>query len=256
MGEEAEVAWSTRELAELGGTTVNTVRHYHRLGLLDEPERKYNGYKQYEVGHLVRLLRIRRLVELGVPLGQITTVGESAGNAAASLREIDAELEVSIERLKSARADIASILREGAPADGPLGFEHVAARLSETDSSVIHLYTQLLDGEKLMDVRRMIEADTDAVSRELDQLPADADEQIKQSLAERMVPGMVRDFRDYPWLLTPLPHGSNGGQGDLNLLVAAMPELYNPAQLDVLKLAVLAAAERVHLDADGADDRS
>jgi DNA-binding transcriptional MerR regulator len=47
------VAWSTRELAELAGTTVNTVRHYHRIGLLDEPERRNNGYKEYGVPHLV-----------------------------------------------------------------------------------------------------------------------------------------------------------------------------------------------------------
>ena len=29
--------WSTRELAELAGTTVKAVRHYHEIGLLDEP---------------------------------------------------------------------------------------------------------------------------------------------------------------------------------------------------------------------------
>lgn len=27
------MAWSTRELAELAGTTMNTIRQYHRLGL-------------------------------------------------------------------------------------------------------------------------------------------------------------------------------------------------------------------------------
>jgi DNA-binding transcriptional MerR regulator len=42
------MAWSTPQLAELAGATVNTIRHYHRLGLLDEPERRHNGYKQYE----------------------------------------------------------------------------------------------------------------------------------------------------------------------------------------------------------------
>src|SRR5690606_8663333 len=56
------MAWSTRELAELAQTTVNTIRHYHHLGLLAEPARKDNGYKQYGVKHLARLLRIRRLV--------------------------------------------------------------------------------------------------------------------------------------------------------------------------------------------------
>lgn len=32
--------WNTRQLAELADTTVNTVRRCHRLGLLDEPERR------------------------------------------------------------------------------------------------------------------------------------------------------------------------------------------------------------------------
>ncbi len=36
--------WSTRELA---GTTLKTVRHYHRLRLPEEPERAANSYKQY-----------------------------------------------------------------------------------------------------------------------------------------------------------------------------------------------------------------
>ncbi|MGW3892293.1 MerR family DNA-binding transcriptional regulator [Micromonospora chokoriensis] len=32
------------ELAELAGTTVNAIRHYHRVGLLEELTRRYNGY--------------------------------------------------------------------------------------------------------------------------------------------------------------------------------------------------------------------
>lgn len=247
------MAWSTSELAKLAGTTVNTVRHYHRLGLLDEPIRRYNGYKQYEVGHLVRLLRIRRLVDLGIPLGQISTVDEAPGDAAAALREIDAELEAGIERLQRTRTEIATILREGAPADGPAGFEHVAARLSETDRSAIHLLAQVFDDEKLMDVRRMVEADTDSASLDIDQLPDDADERTRQSLAERMVPGMVQDFRDYPWLLEPFSSKSNGDRRDLQLLTDSMPGLYSPAQLDVLMRAVLAAAEQVRRLDDVAD---
>uniref|UniRef100_UPI0037167E9A MerR family transcriptional regulator n=2 Tax=Bacillati TaxID=1783272 RepID=UPI0037167E9A len=53
------MAWSTRELAELAGTSLRAVRHYHEVGLLEEPERRANGYKQYGVAHLVRALRIR-----------------------------------------------------------------------------------------------------------------------------------------------------------------------------------------------------
>ena len=50
------MGWSTRELAELAGTTIKAVRHYHEHGLLEEPRRAVNGYKQYGAGHLVRLL--------------------------------------------------------------------------------------------------------------------------------------------------------------------------------------------------------
>jgi DNA-binding transcriptional MerR regulator len=48
---------STQQIAELAVTTVKAVRHYHQIGLLDAPERAANGYKQYEVPHLVRLLQ-------------------------------------------------------------------------------------------------------------------------------------------------------------------------------------------------------
>lgn len=41
-------------LAEPAGTTVNTVRHYHRLGLLPEPDRHVNNYWQCGAGALVR----------------------------------------------------------------------------------------------------------------------------------------------------------------------------------------------------------
>ena len=33
------MAWSTRQLAELAGTSLRAVRHYHDVGLLPEPER-------------------------------------------------------------------------------------------------------------------------------------------------------------------------------------------------------------------------
>lgn len=69
------MAWSTRQLAELAGTTVKAVRHYHKIGLLEEPHRTSNGYKQYDVRHLLSLLRITRLTDLDMPLAQIAVMG-------------------------------------------------------------------------------------------------------------------------------------------------------------------------------------
>lgn len=62
------------QLAEFAGTTTRTVRHYHRLGLLPEPPRQYNGYRDYTVGDAIRLMRIRRLAASGVPLGSVAAI--------------------------------------------------------------------------------------------------------------------------------------------------------------------------------------
>lgn len=241
------MAWSTRELAELAGTTVNTIRHYHRLGLLDEPERRYNGYKQYGVRDLVRLLRIRRLTDLGVPLSRIGEVGAGSESAPDALRELDAELAASIERLQQARADIAAILRDDAPADAPAGFASVASNLSESDSSIIHIYTRLYDEGALADVRRMVETDAagEAVGDEINALSADADEENRQSLAERLAPSIAQNLVDYPWLSDPAAHLSKSEHVTRQTFIEAVAELYNPAQIDVLHRASILAHEQL-----------
>lgn len=58
------------EIAELTGTTVRTVRYYHSLGLLPVPPQR-GGWRDYGLGHVARLSRIRWLVQAGVPLESI-----------------------------------------------------------------------------------------------------------------------------------------------------------------------------------------
>lgn len=237
------MAWSTRELAGLAGTTVNAIRHYHQLGLLDEPERRSNGYKQYEVRHLVRLLRIRRLADLGVPLSQVGRVDSGGESMADLLRGLDAELAASTERLKRTRADIAAILRDDAPADAPPGFASVASRLSESDSSIIHIYSQLFDHEAMADLRRMVEVDAEAatVGDEINALAADADEVTRQRLAERLAPTLLQHLIAYPWLSDPVDRLSKSEHVSRKTFIEAVAELYNPAQIDVLSRAGILA---------------
>lgn len=59
------------ELAHMAGVSVRTLRHYHAIGLLPEPKRSSNDYREYEAEHLLRLLRIRQLASLGFSLDQI-----------------------------------------------------------------------------------------------------------------------------------------------------------------------------------------
>lgn len=249
------MAWSTQELARLAGTTVNTIRHYHRLALLDEPERRYNGYKVYEVRHLVRLLRIRRLVELGVPLAQIDSVANPGDDgAAAALREVDAELAADIQRLQRARDDIAEILRADAPADAPAGFAGVASRMTEADRSIMHVLTRLYDDETLADLRDIVESDDDAVMAEIDALSPDADEATRARLAALLALTITQNYSDYPWLTEPAGHFSINARSAVQTLADAVVELYNSAQIDVFTRAARLAKEAVDAVGDDASE--
>jgi DNA-binding transcriptional MerR regulator len=250
------MAWSTREVADMASTTVNTVRHYHRLGLLDEPERCLNGYKQYRVRHLVQLLRIRRLVDLGLPLGRVGAATADGEGRLEVLCELDAELVAGIERLQHARADLAAILRADAPADAPAGFESVAARLSESDRSILHIAGQLFDEEAMGDLRRMVETDEaiDRIGAQIDRLPPDADEESRERLVRLLVPVLAQNLADYPWLLNQSEHLSKSERVAQQTLSEAIAELYNPAQLDVLLRASLIACELAEARADHTAD--
>ena len=244
------LAWSTRELAALAGTTVNTIRHYHRLGLLAEPERHNNGYKQYEVRHLVRLLRIRRLADLGVPLSHIDTQNAAGEITPEALRDVDAQLAASIERLQQARENIADILRDAAPADVPTGFSPFASRLSEADQSIIHVYTRLFDEDALTDLREMVEADDATLTEEFNSLPTDADEVTRQRLADRLAVNIAQNLEAYPWLRAPAEHLTENETDTARILVDAVVELYSPAQLDVLGRAAALADEQFKAKTD------
>ncbi|MCA2211666.1 helix-turn-helix domain-containing protein [Jidongwangia harbinensis] len=251
-----DVAWSTRELAEFAGTTVNTIRHYHRLGLLEEPDRRRNGYKQYGVPHLVCLLRIRRLVELGVPLSEIGVARTNGDVPPEVLRQVDAQLAAEIERLSKARSDIAVILRDGAPADAPAGFASVAPRLSDADTSLIHVYTRLYDDDAMKDLQRMTETDNDPVNAEMDALSPDADEATRQDLAERLAPVIARNLTEYPWLTDPGAHLAKSESVTMQTFVDAVVAIYNPAQVDVLTRASLIAHRLVRPASEAGDDTS
>jgi DNA-binding transcriptional MerR regulator len=233
------VGWSTRQLAELAGTTLRTIRHYHDVGLLAEPERRANGYKSYGVAHLVRVLRIKRLTDLGLSLTQIADLGDSDEHPEEALRVLDAELAATIERLQRIRAELAMILRQASPTDLPPSMAKAVAEagLSPADRSFTVVMAQVLAPEVLAAYTESLQAHTkDPAEVEFDNLPADADEQTRQNLAERMrdlpiVQKMQANFPQPRGLYEDAPHGANFA---IDAVRRALTELYNPAQIDVL----------------------
>ncbi|GAA2286982.1 MerR family transcriptional regulator [Glycomyces scopariae] len=231
------MAWSTRQLAELAGTSLRAVRHYHEVGLLEEPERLSNGYKQYGVAHLVRLLRIKRLADLGFSLPQIAAMGEDDDHPEEALRALDAELGATIERLQRIRLELGTILRQSAPTDLPPEFATATAggALSEADRSFMVVLSRLLGPEAVTSYAELLrEMPPSEADREFDRLPADADEATRAALAERLLPSAREVAERYPQLkdLSGAPHGEAFTK---HAIGTTLQDLYNPAQLDVMR---------------------
>ncbi|MEQ3553841.1 MerR family transcriptional regulator [Pseudonocardia nematodicida] len=231
------MAWSTREIAELAGTSLRAVRHYHEVGLLEEPERRSNGYKQYGVAHLVRVLRIKRLTDLGFSLSQIAAMGDDDDHPEEALRALDAELAATIERLQRARVELGLILRESVPTDLPSELAPAAdAEMSETDRSLVVVMSRVVGPERLKAYADMLQnMPSDPTDQELDELPADADEATRQDLAERMAPFVRRINDEHPGLQDTGTESPRRSRFAATTMARAMQDLYNPAQLDVLQ---------------------
>lgn len=98
------------QLAATAGVTVRTVRHYHHVGLLPEPERDASGYRRYRAQAAVDLIRIRTLAEAGVPLSRIDALLHAQPTEfAAAITDIDAELRRRIDQLADYRRRIGDL---------------------------------------------------------------------------------------------------------------------------------------------------
>lgn len=91
------------EVAKATGVGIETIRFYERKGLLEEPDRRPSGYRQYDARILARLQFIRRAKELGFTLGEINelldlwldtnaTCCDVRNKALAKIDEIDAKV--------------------------------------------------------------------------------------------------------------------------------------------------------------------
>lgn len=94
-------------------------------------------------------------------------------------------------------------------------------------------------------LQRMVAADTDPISAEIDALPPDADEDTRQILAERLAPTLARYLTDYPWLKDPARHQASGTRVTRQTFADTVVALYNAAQLDVLSRASALAEQQL-----------
>lgn len=183
------MAWSTKELADLSNTSVRIIRHYHDIGLLDEPPRLTNGYKQYGTADLVRVLRIHRLSRLGFSLQQIAGMLDVPADTDAVLDQLDSEIAATIVGLEQVRRDIARTRSLGAPVDmTPEAFLMMEAFGQDANLAIV--VGQMFappEAAALAEVLREVPAELAYLNDRFLALAADADESEIARMTEDMI---------------------------------------------------------------------
>jgi Hg(II)-responsive transcriptional regulator len=116
------------QIARRAGVGVETVRFYERQGLLEEPERRESGYRQYTEEVVYRLRFIRRAKELGFTLKEIrelmafrrdpsATRADVRQQAKAKIADIEAKIR-DLQRMKDALSKLTASCRGHGPASG------------------------------------------------------------------------------------------------------------------------------------------
>ncbi|MGW3284622.1 MerR family transcriptional regulator [Streptomyces sp. NPDC001002] len=131
------------EVAALVGVTPRAVRHYHHLGLLPEPVRRGNGYRDYGMREAVLLARVRGLTDLGLGLEEVRDVlADTEGcDLTEVLEELDADLARQETVTRQRRTRLAPLLAQvqsgSLSPDGPVSPEltDLLAVLGDIDDS-------------------------------------------------------------------------------------------------------------------------
>ncbi len=150
------------ELANQTGTTAKTVRYYEEIGLLPEPARDYNDYRDYPEDAVDRLAFIRDAQATGLTLTEIASIldlrsqGETTCHHVVDLLERHvAALDKHIKTLRQTRKKLVELTdraRSLDPADcvdpnrcqtislteGDLRIDHTGRHLHEAPASHHH----------------------------------------------------------------------------------------------------------------------
>src|SRR5215471_18444408 len=95
------------ELAQLAEVSTDTLRHYERKGLLATPCRSVNGYREYPKNALFRVQLIRRALEIGFTLDELSRVLSVLDRGGAPCREVRA---LAGEKLRKVEARLAELV--------------------------------------------------------------------------------------------------------------------------------------------------
>lgn len=104
------------KLAELLEINVETIRYYHREGLVKEPAKRTSGFRYYGIEQYSRILFIKKAKELGFTLNEIkeflqinTTRKASCADVIPKVEEKIIEIDKKINDLKNIKSSLVKL---------------------------------------------------------------------------------------------------------------------------------------------------
>lgn len=97
------------ELAKQTNCDIETIRYYEKSGLLEEPHRRDNGYREYSSQHLEQLQFIRHCRSLQMGLPEIRVLLDLKTRPSLGCDKVDALLEGHIERVREQIAQLQAL---------------------------------------------------------------------------------------------------------------------------------------------------
>ena len=94
------------ELARITGVSADTLRHYEKLGLLAKPPRTSGGYRDYPSDALERVHLVRRALNVGFSLPELTTILKMRDGGQAPCRRVQAIAESKLKQVKQQIKDL------------------------------------------------------------------------------------------------------------------------------------------------------
>jgi DNA-binding transcriptional MerR regulator len=242
------VAWSTRQLADLAGVTLRSIRHWHDIGLLPEPDRRSNGYKEYRARDLVLALRIARLTSLGFSLDEVAGMLHSGGHDTESLRGLRAELDTRIAALERVRTDVDELIDLGISPD--LSPEAMRAMevlghdpASRNIAIVLAHLTPKADTLAMVEVMRQAPDEFWSINASLLELPADAPEEEIAAFATRAADALGTFFDAHPHVRAGAVD-ERRERADAEVLTTVATDGMNRAQRRAMHLILMALDSR------------
>ncbi len=115
------------DASKASGLPADTIRYYERRGVVRDPGRGANGYRDYTERHVGALRFAKGLKDLGVPLSEVAvmvklahdgTCGDLRSAILASVKETAHQLDERLRTLRYTSRELAA-LREGLTKMGP-----------------------------------------------------------------------------------------------------------------------------------------